>query len=292
ELGFTGMTTTALASLDPSVTDGLLSHAQSFCPPLFEIMSAAETIRRVVWNGQVMTAGQNGELLKLKTILEQISETGARSNELFSQSIRDLYETVLSSSLSDSEFVSHLMVDLLDRNLYERSDDCRWWALTPELQAALADPEHLPEKVTRIDEILGYINSLYTVYTRIFVYDRDGIIIGSTDFKGDGLQINGSEIDEATLSQVLSLTNGQQYYVTPFAPTPLYGGRPTYIYHAAIRHPESASHVVGGIGIVFDAEPEFAAMLKGALGDKKAASALFVDRSGRIISRTDPARPG
>lgn len=291
DLAFTGSITDALASLDKRVADGLLSHAESFCPPLFEIMSAAETIRRVVWNGQVMTAGQNGELLKLKTILEQISETGARSNELFSQSIRDLYETVLSSSLSDSEFVSHLMVDLLDRNLYERSDDCRWWALTPELQAALADPESLPDKVSRIDEILGYINSLYTVYTRIFVYDRDGVIIASTDFKGDGLQVIGTEIDEATLSQVLSLTNAQQYYVTPFAPTPLYGGRPTYIYHAAIRHPESASHVVGGIGIVFDAEPEFAAMLKGALGDKKAATALFVDRSGRVIASTDVKRP-
>ncbi|GGI55135.1 chemotaxis protein CheW [Oxalicibacterium solurbis] len=291
DLAFTGSATDALTSLDKRVADGLLSHAESFCPPLFEIMSAAETIRRVVWNGQVMTAGQNGELLKLKTILEQISETGARSNELFSQSIRDLYETVLSSSLSDSEFVSHLMVDLLDRNLYERSDDCRWWALTPELQVALADPDKLPEKVARIDEILDYINSLYTVYTRIFVYDRDGIIIASTDFKGDGLQVIGTDIDEATLAQVLSLTNDQQYYVTPFAPTPLYGGRPTYVYHAAIRHPENASQVVGGIGIVFDAEPEFAAMLKGALGDKKAASALFVDRSGRIISSTDPARP-
>lgn len=291
ELGFTGMTTTALASLDPSVTDGLLSHAQSFCPPLFEIMSAAETIRRVVWNGQVMTAGQNGELLKLKTILEQISETGARSNELFSQSIRDLYETVLSSSLSDSEFVSHLMVDLLDRNLYERSDDCRWWALTPELQVALADPQRSADTVARIAEILGYINSLYTVYTRIFVYDEEGIIIASTDFGGDGRDVVGWSVDERTLGHVRGLGSDQQYYVTPFEPTPLYGERPTYVYHAAIRHPDNAMQVVGGIGIVFDSEPEFSAMLQGALGDKTDINALFIDRSGRIISSTDPKRP-
>jgi chemotaxis signal transduction protein len=291
ELGFTGLATTALTSLDAKIADGLLSHAESFCPPLFEIMSAAETIRRVVWNGQVMTAGQNGELLKLKTILEQISETGTRSNELFSQSIRDLYETVLSSSLNDSEFVSHLMVDLLDRNLYERSDDCRWWALTPELQVALADSHKSEETVKRITEILDYINTLYTVYTRIFVYDRDGAIIASTDFRGDGLQVVGSSVDAKTLAQVLSLSNDQQYYVTPFEPTPLYGGRPTYVYHAAIRHPDDALQVVGGIGIVFDAEPEFTAMLEGALGDKPDASALFVDRSGRVISSTDPQRP-
>lgn len=291
ELGFTGLATEALKSLDVDVADGLLSHAQSFCPPLFEIMSAAETIRRVVWNGQVMTAGQNGELLKLKTILEQISETGARSNELFSQSIRDLYETVLSSSLSDSEFVSHLMVDLLDRNLYERSDDCRWWALTPELQVALAEPHKSAESAARLTEILDYINSLYTVYTRIFVYDSDGVIIASTDFKADGLEVVGTSIDATTLEHVTMLRNDQQYYVTPFEPSALYGERPTYVYHAAIRHPEHSAQMVGGIGIVFDSEPEFAAMLKGALGDKEDVSALFINRSGRIISSTDPTRP-
>ena len=281
----------ALTSLDKNVADGLLSHAESFCPPLFEIMSAAETIRRVVWNGQVMTVGQNGELLKLKTILEQISKTGARSNELFSQSTCDLYETVLSSSLRDSEFVSHLMVDLLDRNLYERSDDCRWWALTPELQVALAAPVKSAETVARLTEILDYINSLYTVYTRIFVYDATGTIISSSDFKEDGLSVVGTMIDDATFEHVCGLSNDQQYYVTPFKNTPLYGNRSTYVYHAAIRHPDNPAQVVGGIGIVFDSEPEFSEMLQGALGDKEDVSAMFVDRSGRIISSTDATRP-
>tara|TARA_R110001599_G_scaffold64023_4_gene179620 strand:- start:313368 stop:315923 length:2556 start_codon:yes stop_codon:yes gene_type:complete len=290
ELGFTGAATNALTSLNSNVADGLLSHAESFCPPLFEIMSAAETIRRVVWNGQVMTAGQNGELLKLKTILEQISETGARSNELFSESIRDLYETVLSSSLSDAQFVSHLMVDLLDRNLYERSDDCRWWALTPELQAALAAPEKSIESVARMTEILEYINSLYTVYTRIFVYDDEGVIIASSNLKADGLTVVGTMIDDVSFDHVCRLSNDQQYYVTPFEQTPLYGGRPTYVYHAAVRHPENSGRIVGGIGIVFDSEPEFSAMLEGALGDKEDVNALFIDRNGRIISSTDPTR--
>lgn len=291
EVAFTGGSSATLAALDSKVADGLLSHAQSFCPPLFEIMSAAETIRRVVWNGQVMTAGQRGELLKLKTILDQISETGARSNELFSQSIGDLYETVLASSLRDSEFVSHLLVDLLDRNLYERADDCRWWALTPELQVALAAPERDWETVERVSGILQYINSLYTVYTRIFVYDADGVILASTNpEQGDG-SVVGSHLDAATLERVRALRSEQDYHVTPFAPTELYGGAPTYVYHAAIRDPDDASRVVGGIGIVFDSAVEFAAMLRGGLGDKQAISALFVDRQGGVIASTDPTRP-
>lgn len=291
DVAFTDNGMDTLSQLDPGIAAGLLSHAQSFSPPLYEIMTAAETIQRVVWNGQVMTTGQRGEQAKLKTILDQISETGARSNELFSKSIGDLYETVLASSLRDSEFVSNLLVDLLDRNLYERSDDCRWWALTPELQAALAQPTHQREQIAQITQILEYINRLYTVYTRIFVYDANGVIIASTHLEQDSSTVLGMQIDADTLVQVRNLRSEQDYHVTPFAPSMLYGGKHTYIYHAAIRHPEDARTIVGGIGIVFDAQPEFDAMLRGGLGSKTGVNAMFVDRLGNIIASTDPTRP-
>lgn len=291
EVAFTGGSSNALQALAPAISEGLLSHARSFCPPLYEIMTAAETIRRVVWNGQVMTTGQHGELLKLKTILDQISETGNRSNELFAKSINDLYETVLASSLRDAEFVSRLLVDLLDRNLYERSNDCRWWALTPELRTALASPERDWETITRIDDILEYINRLYTVYTRIFVYDDSGCIVACTNPEQDGSSVIGTSIDTATLEQVRALRTEQDYHVSPFTPTALYGAAPTYVYHAAIRDPDDERLVVGGIGIVFDSAPEFSAMLQGGLSGKEDSTAFFVDRQGIVLSSTDPSRP-
>ncbi|WP_420130740.1 chemotaxis protein CheW [Rhodoferax ferrireducens] len=291
DVAFTGGGSGTLAALDPGVAAGLLSHAQSFSPPLYEIMTAAETIQRVVWNGQVMTTGQRGEQMKLKTILDQISETGARSNELFAKSIGDLYETVLASSLRDSEFVSHLLVDLLDRNLYERSDDCRWWALTPELRVALAAPERDGEEIERMSLILDYINRLYTVYTRIFVYDASGCIVASTHPEQEDGTVLGTFIETDTLAQVRALRSEQDYCVTPFAPSPLYGGRPTYVYHAAIRDPDDDASVVGGIGIVFDSAPELDAMLRSGLGNKAGVTALFVDRQGCVIASTDQSRP-
>ncbi|MDY7576951.1 chemotaxis protein CheW [Herbaspirillum sp. RTI4] len=287
EIAFSGIVNTMLSELDPGVAEGLLSHANTFCTPLFDIMNAAKTIQRVVWNGQVMTAGQNGELDKLKTILDQISETGNRTNELFAQSIRDLYQTVLSSGMREAEFTSHLLVDLLDRNLYERSDDCRWWALTPELRTALALPEQDAALAEKLTGILTYINDLYTVYTRIFVYDRHGVIIASTGPQ-DGPIVTGERIDPDTLSRVLKLDTTQDYHVSPFAATTLYDNADTYIYHAAIRDMDNASLIVGGIGIVFDSTPEFVNMLNSGLGDKKNMAAFFIDRNGRILSSTDP----
>jgi len=290
DIAFTGKESCALKELDPAVAEGLLTHARSFCPPLYEVMTAASTIRRVVWNGQVMTAGQGGELLKLKTILDQISETGTRSNELFSQSINDLYETVLASRLQDSEFVSHLLVDLLDRNLYERSDDCRWWAVTPELRVALSAQVVDGKAASRITKILEYINKLYTVYTRIFVYDKSGCIIASSNSADENGSIIGTKVDENTLDKVKSLRSEQEYYASPFITDSLYGGAPTYIYHAAIMAP-SGNDVVGGIGIVFDSANEFFAMLQGGIAKKESIKAFYIDRQAKIISSTDPNRP-
>ena len=289
ETAFTASDTRAVLALDADMADGLLSHAQDFCPPLHEIVTAAETIRRVVWNGQVMTAGRSRDI-KLKAILEQISETGARSNELFARSIRDLYRTVLVSSMRDAEFIARLLVDVLDRNLYERSNDCRWWALTPELREALATRESDAGTLERIGAILQYINGLYTVYTRLFVYDRSGTIIACSDRDGSAANMIGTAIDQDALQRVLGLRTDQEYVVSPFENTGLYGGAPTYVYHAAIHEPGKSGSVVGGIGIVFDAAPEFGAMLRDGLADKRNSSAFFVDRHGKILSSTDPAR--
>jgi chemotaxis signal transduction protein len=293
DVAFRGTKSDLLSRLDPSVAEGLLSHADSFCPPLHDIMNAARTIQRIVWNGQVMTAGQQGDMQKLKTILEQISETGNRSNELFERSIHNLYQTVLASSLRDAQFISHLLVDLLDRNLYERSDDCRWWALAPELRAALSSPGVDEASAGQIRKMLVYINGLYTVYTRIFVYDRHGRIVASTGIPRDslGAEVTGSEVTQQALSSILALQSPQDYHASPFETSPLYGGRHTYIYHAAIRDVLDGDVVTGGIGIVFDAEPEFRNMLQSGIADKPDMLAFYVDRQGMVLSSTDGNHP-
>ncbi len=288
DIAFGGVQESMLSGLDAGIADGLLVHARTFCPALFDIMGAAdstaETIRRVVWNGQV-TSAQGAGSTSLKTVLEQISETGARSNTLFAESIYSLFDTVLAAGLRDAEYVTNLLVDLLDRNLYERANDCRWWALSPELMRLLALPHPGEQEIAAMTHILATINGLYTVYACLFVYDRTGRIVAST---GPGTD---TVVDTATLQQVLALRSAQDYHVSPFAPSARYGDAPTYVYHAAIRDPLQASHISGGIGIVFDATPEFAAMLRGGIGGKPATQAFFVDRRGTIIASTDPARP-
>jgi chemotaxis signal transduction protein len=139
--------------------------------------------------------------------------------------------------------------------------------------------------------ILKYINSLYTVYTRLFVYDAKGEIVASTlNGQDDPLSL-GEHISFETLTNVRSLISDQSYYVTPFENNNLYDDAPTYVYHAAIRSTLNESAVIGGIGIVFNSAVELELMLREAIGNSPNITGFFVDRSGRIVASTDARRP-
>lgn len=284
-----------------------LQHASEVCPPLQDITTAAQTIRRVVWNGQVISgslrshhpdASPNGPIdlkalarleqreIRLQAVLDQISDTGARSDDMFQHAIRELYDTVLGFNMQDAEFVTRLMVDLLDRNLYERANDCRWWALSPALRDALCT--RTPAAVERARQTLQHINSLYTVYTSIVLYDRDGMVVAASR-RDHGQKFPDSPVDTSTVMAVSRLNGEEAYTVEGFAPHAYYDGRSTYVYHAAIRT-DDASRVVGGIGLVFDSAIELPAMLDEALAGKPHCHACYTDRTGRIIAASGNSR--
>lgn len=296
ETAFRNQDGNTLSAYDAATLAGVMSHAKSFCPPLHEVTLRAESInvalRRVVWNGQIMSTGQRGDLLRLKSILQEISQTGDETSRVFQGSIQDLYATVISSSLQDLQFISRLMIDIMDRNLYERANDCRWWALEPEIRRRMANKARSGEDGQRIAAILESINTLYTAYSRLVVFDTTGTIVAASDLHRDGIETVGHAMDEALVRSTLSLRDSQAYCVSAFEPTRLYGGRPTYIYCAAISHPEDPRRVVGGIGLVFDAETEFRNMLLSSLPKRSGAFAAFVDKDGNVLSGTTDAFPG
>jgi chemotaxis signal transduction protein len=290
DVAFHGRDRRSTAALAPALLRSLLGHSLTFCPPLHAIRMAADTVRRTVWNGQVMGAGQARPGGQLDAIIEQIGDAGARSNALFEEAGRDLSATAIGSGLDRAAFTAELMADLLERNLYERANDCRWWALAPLLRGALAQRAPDDAALQAVADMLATINGLYTVYSRIVVYGVDGRILAeSVRDAGDGPSV-GMEIAPGTLQQVLGLRTPQDYHVTPFAPSALYGDRPAWIYHAALRDPADASAVVGGIGLVFDAAAELGAMLADGLGPA-GGEAYFIDREGRVLAGTAASRP-
>lgn len=274
----------------------VMERSQLFGESLRSIPQQADRIQqelnRSVWNGNVRQCrfGQGKDTGFSKILLWEISNTGARTQSVFQRSIANLHETVVSSVLEDSHFQASLAINIMDRNLYERANDCRWWALTSSFRELLAEQEISESGKARISSILAYINSLYTVYTNLIVFDADGRIVAVSNSGETSLV--GQNVGEEWQRHVLMLDDSQGYAVSDFTRTRFYQGRHTYIYGAAIRDPDS-TRVVGGIGIVFDSTPQFSAMLRDALPKNAdgqidpSSFGIFVSRNGHILACSD-----
>jgi hypothetical protein len=271
----------------------LLKSSRLFSQDLHNISRTASLVNDdlilSVINGQVDSARRNA--VEFLPILEAVRSIGHGTREVFDTSINTLYRTVTSSLLSDVQFQAGLAADIMDRNLYERANDVRWWALTSRFREIMAGDRIDEAARADLSGILKYINGLYTVYTNLFIYDTHGMIVAVSN-PGEA-QLIGSHVgDEERVRATLLLRDSQQYRVSPFAATALYAGRHTYVYHAPVAAPADDRRMVGGIGIVFDSEPQFLAMLNDALprnGDGSVPEGCFgvlVERGSRIVSST------
>jgi hypothetical protein len=110
----------------------------------------------------------------------------------------------------------------------------------------------------------------------------------------DEKHLIGSRLNESWVNETLNITSSQQYSVSSFKKTSLYNGKHTYIYGASITDIDNTNEVLGGIGVVFDSEPEFHAMLQETLPtktddvEKNSCFAIFCDDKKNIISSTNP----
>ncbi|MFZ2267081.1 MAG: chemotaxis protein CheW [Azonexus sp.] len=286
-----------LEAIEPAMLASVMAGGRAFSETLRAIPVKAEAIQRdlsrAVWNGTVRQGVASTTINSsfAKILLWEISRIGMSMREVFSRSIGNLQATVLSSLLADSQFFAALAIDIMDRNLYERANDCRWWALDATIRSLLADSGNKGQQ-QGLEKVIGYINSLYTVYDNILLFDTAGTVMAVANPNYAGLV--GKPLGEPWVETCLGLNDSQSYCVSEFVRSPLYASRPTYIYLAALRSPDN-SQVIGGIAIVFDSEPQFAAMLNDALprqasGAPVAGSfAVFVDGEGKIIASSDVA---
>lgn len=270
-----------------------IAHNQElFSQSLREVADKADRVQaeldRTVWNGHLPQKDSEAvsNLTARKVLLREVSATGSRTKQVFETAVGNLYQTIVSSVLTDAGYAAALAIDIMDRNLYERANDCRWWAVTPAFRRLLSSGRLTPEGSAELRRILGQINKLYTVYTSLFLFDSSGRVVASS---------TETSIDTLTSEEarrVLALKTTQDYVVSPFTPSDWYGGKHTYIYAAAVRD-EGGRRAVGGIGVVFDSEPQFRQMLLDALPRDDSGNvlpgchAVFVERSGRVIACSD-----
>jgi len=280
--------------IESEILTAMMQNDELFEKELLAIPAKAQLIQdeldRAVWNGNVsqMDGDQSGVNFA-RSILREVRQTGEKTKRTFNTSIEKLNETIITSLLENVVFLASLSIDIMDRNLYERANDCRWWALTSTFKEILAKENLNSEDKQNLTDILKYINELYTVYTNLFIYDTNGVIIAVSNEKEKKLV--GTKVSDDWVKESLNLKDSSKYSVSSFDKTSLYDNEETYIYAASIT--DDKSHVVGGIAVVFDSTPQFKDMLIDALPSendevKKGKFSLFVEKENKkIVSCSD-----
>ncbi|WP_321323741.1 hypothetical protein [Thiomicrorhabdus sp.] len=249
----------------------------------------------VILNGKIMSLKR--EVKSFLPILDRFQVISLEIQDIFSRFIRHIHQVLIDTIQSKTSFSAALSIDVMDRNLYERANDCRWWALNSSFRRILTTNHKTgnitPENSQKLTKVLSYINSLYTVYTNIILYDNSGKILAVSNELEN--HIVGTIMPRpAETARCLKLQNTQSYTVSDFHKSELYDNEYTYIYHAPVKAWEDLNTNVGGIALVFDSKPEFSAMLNETqpkyLNDaiNQTTFSAYIDRDGKVISSTNP----
>lgn len=237
--------------------------------------------------GFTVVATEVGEVSRvIDSLAASLTDALSSRADQLDQLGRQLVEDVRGTRLAD---LSHNAIDIIDRNLYERSCDVRWWATDSALVDACTDPA--AEACAHAGHRLGVILDSYTVYLDLWLADTAGQVIASG--RPDrypavrGLDVSGA--DWFTMGRATA--SGADFAVVDVEHNPALGGRAVATYATAVREGgRTEGRPIGVLGIFFDWHEQATTVVRGLpLSDeeRQRTRALLVDSSFRVIAASD-----
>lgn len=180
-------------------------------------------------------------------------------------------------------------IDIIDRNLYERTCDVRWWATDSAIVACMADPSESSARFASTR--LGVILDAYTVYLDIWACDASGHVVATGRPQRYRSVIGTSVADTAWFKEAMKTASGDEFAVCDVMKLPLLNDAPVATYATAIREDGRADgRPLGVLGIHFDWQPQAQAVLDGVrLSDEERVRSriLLLDQNHRILAASD-----
>ncbi len=227
---------------------------------------------------EVRGVGQQVETIARELETELTKRTGSLMSSIEHMVKRSRGERLMDLSLN--------AIELIDRNLYERTCDVRWWAT----DSAVVDCATAAESanVAHVSQRLAVILSAYTVYLDLWLCDLDGNVIANgrpERFNVRGRNVAGTK----WFAQARGLTSGDDYVAGDVECQPLLGNAQVVTYCASVRAGCNAhGKPIGVLAIHFDWEPQARAIVKGVrVGADDKARVLLVDSRFRVIAASD-----
>ena len=188
--------------------------------------------------------------------------------------------------------LAQTLVQLIVRNLFERTADVRWWATDPALWQTLQAPDK--DSVALAAERLGVINRFYTVYLDLVMTDLSGRVIASANPTFQRKISSSSLAGDPWFRAAASCASGDDYIVDEVKPSPLHDQRHALVYATGIREGGKVDgKLLGTLGVYFDwqnqgqAIVEKEANLPPQLAEK--TTVMLLDGASRVIASTNPA---
>jgi hypothetical protein len=182
------------------------------------------------------------------------------------------------------------MIEIIDRNLYERSCDVRWWATDSAVVNCLTRSDDAAAARFACKR-LGVILDSYTVYLDLWVADAHGKVVacGRPDRypRAIGADVSGSQ----WFREAMATGDGTAFAVADISVNETLDGAMVATYSTAIREGGTVKgRPLGALGIFFDWEPQAAAVVDGVRltdEERKRTRSLLIDSHGRIIAASD-----
>ncbi|MBC2606176.1 methyl-accepting chemotaxis protein [Pelagicoccus albus] len=186
--------------------------------------------------------------------------------------------------LSDMALVN---IDLIDRNLFERTCDVRWWATDSAMVGAAQNPS--PENAAYASKRLGVILDAYTVYHDLVLCDLQGKVIANgrpQQYRSVRADVSQTDWFRAAINS----NSGNEYGFESVKANPLTNGSLTLGYSCGVRENGDANgRLLGVLGILFDWESLAQVILKNTPVDqnlKESTRCCIIDRSGMVLADT------
>ena len=185
--------------------------------------------------------------------------------------------------------LAHNAIEIIDRNLYERSCDVRWWATDSAVVDAATNGDEASNDyaTTRLATILRS----YTVYLDLWIADRSGRVIATgrpeTYPKAVGMNVSQTP----WFANAIGTRTGDDFAVADIQTSSALGGAAVASYSTAIRKGgRSDGRAIGARGIFFDWAPQAACVVENlglSTEERGACRVMLLDAKHRVIAASD-----
>lgn len=180
------------------------------------------------------------------------------------------------------------MIDIIDRNLYERSCDVRWWATDSAVVAAVGGEETAARHAC---QRLGVILDSYTVYLDLWIADRNGKVVAHGRPKKYNGVLGTDVSQEAWFRKAMATRDGTEFVACDIERSAGLGGMKVATYSTAIREGgETKGAPIGALGIFFDWQAQSQDVVDKVRlteAEKKITKCLILDSQHRVIASSE-----